>query len=1328
MGVRESLWECRCVCVCVCVCVFVCVWAYSLGVGTQHTREEDKSKMVGATDGGKARGRREGLVGRRGREQRPTHQRTVAVVVGRGMVGPWVVWWLVGRWRRGWLSIPRPSRMLCVCACVASCGGVSVFLSLALPINRPHPTPTIQTIDFLLREKPNRLNQPPTNPSIPSSPSPPSQSSVSTTRGSMDMDWAMPESLSTWTSSSSSSPSSSSSVATGSNKTPSSRTVNNGEGLRTAAGLSSFPPISASPPLLPDDEERSSPPVALPPRAASSSASPLLPASLRPLHPFRSPKLPASTSLSPASATRSMSPSPPTRDAPPFAPPAHEKYSVASFLQLHHQLTALVPAVSGPFPPSASPSSAFSRNDSARASAALAALQKKRAELVALLKSLGELLIGSDNLGSTDVFDAFFELQTHRLLLKLLPASPTILPAVQTKSASAALPSASTTDPTVTVALLKFFNVLFESVQQESVLYFLFSNNYINDVICSTAVFSKDSDAQAGWFSDEARSYHVTLLKNLSIKLNAETIHLLFNEHLTDFPLFSLAVQYLAHDERMIRIAARAITLNVFKVNEKKTTEFLLKTKKFFANLCIQIGEQANTIIEALDVSRGSNYSAADILDEIIDTFLYLQDIFTLGIPFVSRHLADALLNQLCTPVLVKGITKHGSSRSVCLFLITQLLQSITFPPLMNVLVETIFAVSITPTQPSSASISSTPASSRPGSVSSDSFLTFGSGFRGGAVIGGNGGLFDEMDGGPSSVGASPALTSRTIGAAASDPPRSVPNELRDVIISKLDLNRIPGGDMEDSDQDGAIGNGDLEFYMWEEGISVTLALILLIVRSKHIKPETLKLCGLYPRRSIKSRLLMDSLMADDSSLSRPSSRSGFTIGSESTEDISRPAIPYDATLVSYLIQLIGFNPRVTELRSVTLDLAARLLVEIGSTGGELVKSELLDTVHMESLKSACEAWKTLIVRYLEQGSNLAVDIFNYEARQSALSLDRILSDCRLIISEPPPHFSLDYSGITADPPWSYADSRTLALATKMWILTCECLSALGQIRKVPKPPLNPPRAPAPSGTSIDLNAKILTPCVLLEETGSVNGYFIFDQDMIKFMEVDRLRMGKGKILHSRPILDVRVSYVPDKPFTLRFESHPLVFPTTDAERRTLSLARPFSLTESMIVESPAPAPPQATLVPPPLPPRSPLQPTPAMINASSPTSGGTVPNPTSPPDPATDTANSPAGPEAAARATAELAADPPPPPTPTPPPPRPSAPVDLAMHVSSSSHDIARPAPPSKAWSLAVTFSAGSVALEHVVAHVSEGAASRWADRRGSLLQYLRQSFVEAG
>jgi len=68
-------------------------------------------------------------------------------------------------------------------------------------------------------------------------------------------------------------------------------------------------------------------------------------------------------------------------------------------------------------------------------------------------------------------------------------------------------------------------------------------------------------------------AYYISFLKTLSFKLNPHTIHFFFNGN--DFPLYTEAIRYFNHPEKMVRIAVRILTLNVFKVDEKSMLKFI---------------------------------------------------------------------------------------------------------------------------------------------------------------------------------------------------------------------------------------------------------------------------------------------------------------------------------------------------------------------------------------------------------------------------------------------------------------------------------------------------------------------------------------------------------------------------------------------------------------------------------------------------------------------------------------------------------------------------------------------------------------------------------
>lgn len=115
----------------------------------------------------------------------------------------------------------------------------------------------------------------------------------------------------------------------------------------------------------------------------------------------------------------------------------------------------------------------------------------------------------------------------------------------------------------VTVQLLQTLNILFENIRHETSLYYLLSNNHVNSIIMHKFDLS----------DEEVMAYYISFIKTLSFKLNPHTIHFFFNT--SDFPLYTEAIKYFNHPEKMVRIAVRILTLNVFKVDEKSMLKFI---------------------------------------------------------------------------------------------------------------------------------------------------------------------------------------------------------------------------------------------------------------------------------------------------------------------------------------------------------------------------------------------------------------------------------------------------------------------------------------------------------------------------------------------------------------------------------------------------------------------------------------------------------------------------------------------------------------------------------------------------------------------------------
>lgn len=158
---------------------------------------------------------------------------------------------------------------------------------------------------------------------------------------------------------------------------------------------------------------------------------------------------------------------------------------------------------------------------------------------------------------------------------------------------------------------------------------YLFSNNHVNDLITHKFDFS----------DEELLAYYISFIKTISLKLNKETIQFFCNAQKPrprkgvvddsnrvtrqDFPLYTEAIKFFNHEESMIRIAVRTITLNVYRgelfalprgsltsccvpVEDESVRRFVLDQQRapYFVNLVWFLRDQSLTVDDLVHQSR----------------------------------------------------------------------------------------------------------------------------------------------------------------------------------------------------------------------------------------------------------------------------------------------------------------------------------------------------------------------------------------------------------------------------------------------------------------------------------------------------------------------------------------------------------------------------------------------------------------------------------------------------------------------------------------------------------------------------------------------------
>jgi len=104
----------------------------------------------------------------------------------------------------------------------------------------------------------------------------------------------------------------------------------------------------------------------------------------------------------------------------------------------------------------------------------------------------------------------------------------------------------------INVTIIQSLSLLILNVSNPVIIYYLFSNNFINQII------SNDYECD-----DDLIFYYINFMKSLSQKMQVSTIQFFFRNY--DFPLLTNSLKYYNYNDPMIRNTVRNIFLTILK-------------------------------------------------------------------------------------------------------------------------------------------------------------------------------------------------------------------------------------------------------------------------------------------------------------------------------------------------------------------------------------------------------------------------------------------------------------------------------------------------------------------------------------------------------------------------------------------------------------------------------------------------------------------------------------------------------------------------------------------------------------------------------------------
>ncbi|XP_038983749.1 protein TRANSPARENT TESTA 9-like isoform X2 [Phoenix dactylifera] len=248
----------------------------------------------------------------------------------------------------------------------------------------------------------------------------------------------------------------------------------------------------------------------------------------------------------------------------------------------------------------------------------------------------------------------------------------------------------------VALQLLQTMSIMIQNLRSEHAIYYIFSNEHINSLITYSFDFQ----------NEELLSYYISFLRAVSGKLNKNTISLLVktqNEEVISFPLYVEAIRFAFHEESMVRIAVRALTLNVYHVGDECVNRYVSRTplSDYFSNMvrsfwkqCANLDELVSQVVRNTDSSDSASCILAAV-DEIEDNLYYFSDIISAGVPDLGRLITDNMLHLLVFPLLLPSLEKQSSGAQIgittSLYLLCCILHIFKSKELASVIAATLF-------------------------------------------------------------------------------------------------------------------------------------------------------------------------------------------------------------------------------------------------------------------------------------------------------------------------------------------------------------------------------------------------------------------------------------------------------------------------------------------------------------------------------------------------------------------------------------------------------------------------------------------------------------
>ena len=323
--------------------------------------------------------------------------------------------------------------------------------------------------------------------------------------------------------------------------------------------------------------------------------------------------------------------------------------------------------------------------------------KKYKEDLKDLIQLIIDFLIYGDSNNEQPYFDNFCELDFMKEFIK----------ASKTKFND------------ILLQIIKSMSTLILSLTNQASLYYIFSNNFINDIITNDDIFLQESNV-------DFLSFYINFLKSLSMKIDSTTIQLFFQKEKGSFPLLENAIKFYNSEDPMVKTVIRNIFLKFAKLSQEylplKEYYISLPMLKYFCFISCRLTDmtiQLNYIAGYNNLyknkfSNGNNNKEfiymydnfKSLHDDLIDEILYYQDILSINDEKIITAAINSLLYYYICPLLLGSIfnykyffkddkknlnVKFLISPEIAIYIFTLIISNINNDSLLNIICYLLF-------------------------------------------------------------------------------------------------------------------------------------------------------------------------------------------------------------------------------------------------------------------------------------------------------------------------------------------------------------------------------------------------------------------------------------------------------------------------------------------------------------------------------------------------------------------------------------------------------------------------------------------------------------